>query len=242
MNLTDTTALWFKMHYQHFDWCEGMSYEEFESVIEGIKRSKDPDTSHGHANAIRKFLSEIVEHEELLKLSKFALVIPDIRIVSKWDDLSSELAKRPEDLYSLPWKDFEDLVSHLLEKMGWNITPIGRTKDGGIDIIAAQTLEPQVNVKMLVQCKRYAQHRKVGIQVVKEVWATMMSKNFQNAMLVTSSTFTAPVINQNIWHLELRDHNSIIEWCTKHSSQKMGSARSGIVTGEKRPQTGGTQS
>ena len=112
---------------------------------------------------------------------------------------------------------FEDLIAHLLEEYGWEITPMGYTKDDGIDLIAIRRIQPRVKFSMMVQCKRYSQNRKVGVSVVKDVWATKWEKGFHHAMIATTSHFTKGAMEKaESWNFDLRDHESIVELCKEY--------------------------
>jgi HJR/Mrr/RecB family endonuclease len=97
---------------------------------------------------------------------------------------------------------------------------MGCTKDGGIDIIAVRRLAPDVEFRMLVQCKRHKRDKRVEVGVVKEVWATKLEGNFHQAMIATSSTFTRGAIEKaQTWQLTLKDHKAIVGWCREYGTR-----------------------
>ena len=114
-------------------------------------------------------------------------------------------------------KKFEDLIAHLLEKFGWSVEPMDYTKDGGIDIIAVRRVDPNVDFRMMVQCKKFSQTRKVGVEVVRELFSVKWENAFHQAMIATTSSFTkGAVAKADIWNLELRDHKAIADWCKEY--------------------------
>ena len=151
------------------------------------------------------------------------IILPRLTItaVSDWDAICHEIANAPEILYQLHWKRFEDLLGRLLERFGWKIEPMAYTKDDGIDIIAVRKLMPDIDVRMMIQCKRFSPDNKVGVEFVKHLWATKVEHGFHQAMLATTSSFTKGALNKaDIWKLELRDHQEMVNWCMKYGDVK----------------------
>jgi Restriction endonuclease len=146
----------------------------------------------------------------------FILPVPPIAVVSFWQSLASRIANGSRELDELHWKEFEDLMAELLERSGWFITPMGYTKDGGVDIIAARTVEPGVPIEMLVQCKRYKKTHRVGVEIVKQLWATKWEKAAHQAMIAATSSFTQGARTKaKIWKMDLQDHDAILQWCQR---------------------------
>ena len=145
------------------------------------------------------------------------LPTPMVVAVNDWRRVIEQINQNPNELYELNWQKFEDLIGHLLEKYGWEITPMGYTKDDGIDLIAARLVQPSVRFTMMVQCKRYHKNRMVGVSVVKDVWATKWERGFHHAMIATTSYFTKGAIDKaDNWKFELRDHDSIVALCKEY--------------------------
>jgi hypothetical protein len=141
-------------------------------------------------------------------------------IVPPWPNLVSKIAKGSRDLQSLHWKEFEDLMAELLRESGWHITPMGYTKDDNIDIIAVRSVDPDVPIRMMVQCKRNDAKRGVGVSVVREVWATKWQHGFHQAMIATTSRFTRGAKRTALaWQMDLRDASGIISMCKDIASR-----------------------
>jgi HJR/Mrr/RecB family endonuclease len=150
------------------------------------------------------------------EVKTFILPPPPLVIVTAWQSLALQIADGRRNLDELHWKDFEDLMAGILEKSGWTITPMGYTKDGGIDIIAVRTIEPGVPIEMLVQCKRYKRSHRVGVQIVKELWATKSERSAHQAMIAATSSFTQGALDKAaIWKMDLQDYNAILGWCKR---------------------------
>jgi hypothetical protein len=156
------------------------------------------------------------ENEEPKSLI-YTLPAPAISLINNWNSIINQIKSDHNYLYQLDWKKFEDLMAHLLAKNGWEVEQMGYTKDEGIDILALRRVSPGVKFTMMVQCKRNNEERKVGVSVVKNVWATKWEKGIHHAMIATTSFFTKGAISKaDIWNMDLRDHNAIIELCNNY--------------------------
>jgi len=139
---------------------------------------------------------------------------PTQHAIAPWTSLALSVACGSKELEKLTWREFEDLMAEILKESGWIITPMGYTNDKGIDIIAARTIDPGIPIRMMVQCKKYARMRPVGISVVREVWAVQWQNGFHQAMVATTSSFTRGAVDRaEAWYIDLRDHDAIISWC-----------------------------
>ncbi|MBF0284868.1 MAG: restriction endonuclease [Magnetococcales bacterium] len=138
-----------------------------------------------------------------------------------WDELIIKLNRDHIKLHDLAPDRFEELIGELLHRAGWDIELTGRTNDGGIDLIGLKRIDPGLPFRMMVQCKRHAPHRRVGVTVVREVWAVKQSRHFHQAMIATSSEFTKPAILQaDAWALSLQDRRNLLDWCQKHAERR----------------------
>ncbi len=100
----------------------------------------------------------------------------------------------PQEIFSLNPREFEILVSKLLEEYGYNVTLGKGSKDGGVDIFAER--QGMFGTELtLVQCKRNRKDRKVGEPIVKQLFGDIESRNATNGLLVTTSSFTSTALN-----------------------------------------------
>lgn len=186
--------------------------------LNGEQRSKlfklfDEISKHvPDSDLISKAAEDSSSVSELIILPK-----PKIVAVDDWRCVIDKISRDHNELYSLDWKKFEDLIAHLLEEYGWEITPMGYTKDAGIDLIAVRRVPPNVKFSMMVQCKKYRKERTVGVSVVKDVWATKWEKGFHHAMIATTSYFTKGALEKaESWKFDLRDHDSVVALCKEY--------------------------
>ncbi|WP_093111824.1 restriction endonuclease [Variovorax sp. CF079] len=96
------------------------------------------------------------------------------------------------------------------------------TKDNGIDLIAVRKVAPDLRFSMMVQCKRFSEKRKVGVELVREIWSVKWEHGFHQALLATTSTFTRGAKQKGeLWNLDLRDQAAIADWCTTLAGGKV---------------------
>ncbi len=144
---------------------------------------------------------------------------PDILVVDEWMGIARRISEESAALFLLDWRRFEDLIGNLLRESGWEVTPMGYTKDGGVDIVAVRKTAPDIDFRMIVQCKKYAQHRKIGVAPVRELFAVKSEQSYSQAMIATSSTFTKGAEDKaEFWKMELRDHDAIVNWCRRYAN------------------------
>ncbi|MBK5293844.1 MAG: restriction endonuclease [Acidobacteriia bacterium] len=125
------------------------------------------------------------------------------------------IAARPEDLYQLPPRRFEQLIAHIFERFGYNVELTPETNDGGFDMVASKREE--IDVRVLVECKRYTPPNKVGRPIVQQLLGVLNDRqqHATKAVLATTSTFTPPakqLLASNHWRLEGRDRDAILTW------------------------------
>jgi len=86
---------------------------------------------------------------------------------------------------------FEVLVAQLYEKQGYTVHLTGGSHDEGIDIFAERTSAGALE-RVIVQCKHYQSHNKVGRPILQQLWGVVSSDHsYMRGDLVTSSYFTS---------------------------------------------------
>jgi len=99
-------------------------------------------------------------------------LVESIRLVS--GRLLQYFSDRPDEMYRLASRAFEELVAELLNREGFDVELTPNSGDGGVDIYATTTvgLGPALEgYRFLVQCKRNRPANTVGIGVVqKPLW------------------------------------------------------------------------
>ena len=105
-------------------------------------------------------------------------------------ELGSYLKKNFADIYSLEPSKFEEIIADVFRYHSYRPVLTKASRDGGVDIFLVN--EKTDNIESIVQCKRYAEHRKVGIATVQRLVGTAVEWDVEKAYLVTTSSFTAP--------------------------------------------------
>jgi HJR/Mrr/RecB family endonuclease len=122
--------------------------------------------------------------------------------------------REPESLYRLPPRKFEEFIAAILEDLGWEINLTPATSDGGRDIIAVVPSEIG-NLLCLVEVKRYRQDRKVGVELVRQLYGTVTHEEASYGLLVTSSSFSKEAMRFEQVHryrIGLKDFGHVLEW------------------------------
>jgi HJR/Mrr/RecB family endonuclease len=151
--------------------------------------------------------------------NKSSLLLPKEAIIGKdeYTELISMISRQPEFMKQLEPYKFEELIAELLKRMGFEVKHTKKTRDGGYDLLAIghTPLGPH---RIGVECKRYTEN-KVGVDMVRNIYAVKMLKNFNQAMIVTTSSFSKDAyleIKNLKSEILLKDHRDIKEWCADY--------------------------
>ncbi len=137
------------------------------------------------------------------------------------------LKTHPEDTLSIHPDAFEQLTGEILTSHGFEIRFTGRVKNQSADLIAVQLDRGGHCEKYLIECKRYALNRPVGMSILNAVIGASYRAEISYAMLVTTSSFSSDVKEtarseiRNI-RLELRDGDQVNEWLAGYEFKEHG--------------------
>ncbi len=135
------------------------------------------------------------------------------------DNLKQYFAKHPEKLYELPPIKFEELIADILNDFGFDIKITQSTRDGGKDILA-YLINNVCSFLMFVECKKWSPEHHAGIEVVQRLYGVQQINNANKSMIVTTSFFTKPAIEEckrYKYLMELKDFNDIKTWLSKYN-------------------------
>lgn len=94
-----------------------------------------------------------------------------------------------ESLREVSWKDFELLVIEAYRRQGYQVDySLGKGADGGVDLVLRK--DGRIS---FVQCKQWRVDS-VGAPVIREQFGLMISEKADEAIIVTSGTFTRDAI------------------------------------------------
>ena len=139
-------------------------------------------------------------------------------------ELLSRLVRNPRQLNELGSRQFEELIAELLSSFGWDVHLTPQTKDGGYDIFAISKDMAGVRTSWIIECKKFAQDHKVGVEIARGLYAVKLDLRVANAMLATTSSFTAGVraFKSSRYDFELRDYEGILEWINTYRPHPKG--------------------
>lgn len=152
------------------------------------------------------------------------LLIPEIRekitldLIVANDRINKYFANHPNEIFKLTSREFENLIAGILYDLKYDIELTKETRDGGFDIKAIKKdgIGPLL---YLVECKKYAKHRPVGIEVVRQLHSVKTNLQASKAVLVTTSYFTkdAKELQRNLgYQIDLKEFDDIVKWLTPY--------------------------
>ena len=113
--------------------------------------------------------------------------------------------------------DFAKIVADLLRAMGYlDVTQRGGPFDGGVDVVAGRVDAWGHRSELAVQAKRYA--APVGRRYVDELLGAFRRQRYAEALLVTTSEFSAPAVQaaQSEPNLKLVDGPRFVDMLAAH--------------------------
>lgn len=135
---------------------------------------------------------------------------PTITILPANDRVFAYLAEHPEKIYrNLTPREFEEFMAQLYNKLGYNVELTQTTRDGGKDIILRK---PDVLGDMVyyVECKRYKEKNKVGLDVVQRLTGIIETDKVNGGIIATTS-YLSPIaerwIIENNLNCRIKMHN-----------------------------------
>lgn len=116
-----------------------------------------------------------------------------VEIKDFYEGLIRSISEDRQRVFDLSPRQFEEFVASLLEREGYEVELTGKGSDGGIDIFAWHKSKWHSHL-MLVQTKLYAPQNKVDVRKVRELEGVRGTKQAGNAMMVATSSYSAPAI------------------------------------------------
>lgn len=136
------------------------------------------------------------------------------------EELLREIAKEPNSLYQLPSRKFEELVAKIFEDQGYSVLLTPERKDGGYDILC-RSKDKWLDLLFLVECKKYAANRPVGVEIVRGLYGVTEMQKANFGMIVTTSSFTKGAHAEKLQmgsRMNLKEFNDLKNWLSVYQS------------------------
>ena len=135
------------------------------------------------------------------------------------DELIKKLAAKPDGMYSISSRKFEELVAELYDREGYDVelTPVSR--DGGVDVYAVQRTAFG-SFLTVIDCKRFRKDRPVEVGLIRQLFGAVEAKDASVGVLATTSYFSKGAEafqEERKYRLGLQDFLSIQEMLQRQS-------------------------
>ena len=204
---------------------DGFLDEYFQRVFEEV-HSLSPVASRLYPQSVAAALRNIRAFRQILQdrgeepPAQLRAVVTEITA-----RLIEYLRHHPRALYRLRPRQFEELVAEILASYGWEVHLTPPSRDGGYDIFAVSKDVSGVKSPWIIECKKYAEHRKVGVDIVRALYGTSaVLRQGANALLATTSYFTkgARAFKASRYDLELKDFHAVLQWVNEYRPNPNG--------------------
>ena len=137
----------------------------------------------------------------------------------------SLIAKNPDYLMSLEWRDLERTITELFNEIGFNATLTPSSKDGGKDVI----LECEVNNEKktyIIEIKHWRSGQKVGQKAVKEFTQVIINEKRDKGLYLSTygynENYLASLTKIERSKVKLGEKENIVELCETYEKIKSG--------------------
>lgn len=139
-----------------------------------------------------------------------------------YEELYSFFATHPDAMQRLGWREYEVLLARIFQTQGFRVELGPGQGDGGVDIRLFQR-DPIGDVLTLVQAKKYAPRRKIGLETVQAITgAALVDRAY--GMVVTTSSYLPSArefATRTSGLIDLKTSDDVAAWCR--------TAESGII-------------
>lgn len=164
------------------------------------------------------YLSELTTSAGRLTIRSAQDPLGDILRTMTTQRLLRELADRPESLHSLSPREFEEVTAELLAAFGWRVSLTKPTRDGGYDILGIAESLPGIEQSWLVECKRYAPDKVVGVEMVRQLIGVAHALQIPNTLLVTTARYSRGAVQTSATFpgVQLADFDLVSTWLRRY--------------------------
>ena len=140
-------------------------------------------------------------------------------------ELISHLKRHPELMQEMHSEAFEKLIAELMASGGFDVEWTGRNAETAGDVIAFKMDSGSGLINnYIVECKRYAPSRSVGIEIARAIYGAKVDEGYSNALLVTTSHFQDGVEQFALrhWDFQIKDFKRLVEWLNRYRPKEDG--------------------
>lgn len=180
-------------------------------------------------NNFSEYGFEVSEEDELQietydLISNPSIIIPEKRVIllkelTHVEKTITAIYHDNSQLYNVHHREFEEMIAELLKSRGFEVHLTKQTRDGGKDIIALQNMNG-FPLKILVECKKNAPHRKIGIDIIQRFGNVVNSMKANKGVIFTTSYFSKDAKKEKDTYmpylLDLKDRNDVIDWIKEY--------------------------
>jgi len=108
-------------------------------------------------------------------------LVPEVEKRIEFDYYASVLNR----ILELDDREFEILIKHVLDALGFETQHTGKVADGGVDVVGELDVANMAKIKLVVQAKRYSLGKRITASVVKALRASIPAGG-QGAFITTA--------------------------------------------------------
>jgi len=176
-------------------------------LFAGVARTSGLDALLKVLNGPLYDINEVIPKGKIITGVKPTLIVANQKLIE-------ELRKRPESIFDLPPRKFEEVMAEILDDLGMEVELTQATHDGGRDILAHYDT-PVGKILCLVDAKKNRKDRTVGVGLIRQLYGTLNHYKANSAMMVTTSTyspFARSFQEEHKYELNLREYSDVVKW------------------------------
>jgi len=175
------------------------------------------DTERGPvANGVNRFGVQLeIADTHLLEPEPSPIVLRGLQECTS--ELEEYLRRHPLALRELHPGTFENLVVAIFRHEGFETERVSswNQPDGGVDLIAVRHIQSSSsNIRLAIQCKRWAQSRKISADPIRALAGILDRFRAHAGVVATTGFFSEEAMDETksfFWRISLRDYNSIVD-------------------------------
>ena len=161
--------------------------------------------------------------KELLKDKEESIKEVAILVRAMIEQLCDVVARNPDALQDIEWRDLERLIASTLEGLGFSVKLTPPSKDGGKDVIANCVVGNE-NKTFYIEIKHWKAGGKPGDKHISEFVEVNASDNTDGGLFLSSSGFTKSVYGQvgelRRQKVRLGGEEKIVSLCKRYINQR----------------------